>query len=167
MAKNQTAAAADDAEFIAKDFVYIGKRVNSKMEVFAVIRLIDEDGTLNTEEAMYKYNRKLDRNVGGVYTGAKFKPNGMSRGLAEARWKRMWDNQADRMTWSALHDDTEIMIRNDKLEKDQGRINDIEKAMLPIRKTYENMRFRHDFAGMEALERAVMRALRSAPRVIE
>lgn len=166
MAK-QAPVQIDDTELVAKDYVYLGKRVNSKMEPVAAIRLINEDGTLDADEALYKFDRKMNKNVGGVYTGAKFTSNGSSRGLAEARWKRMWDNQEDRIKWSALNDEAESRLRSAKLEKEEGRINDIEQIMLPLRKTYENMRFRHDWAGQEALEKAVLRALRSAPRVIE
>lgn len=150
--------------FVAMDWVYIGKRANAK-ETWAGIRVIEADGTLG-KEMFFKYSKKMDRIVGGVYTGTFFK-DGTARGLENANWKKQWDNREDRILWQAENDKADSELRLLKLEKDAGRISDIEQIMLPLRKQFESYRSRHDYAGMEALEKAVLRSLRSAPRVIE
>lgn len=156
----------DKDGFVAKDFVFIGKALDDKMKVFVIIQPIEADGTLG-KKMSYGFNRKRDKNVGGIYTGAMFDEAGTVRNLDGSRFQKLWPNQEERMVWQAKNEAVESELRGAKLEKDEGRISEIEKILLPIRQTYENMRFRHDWAGCEALEKAVLRALRSAPRVIE
>lgn len=161
-----TTATLDKDGYIPRDFVFLGKRADSKLQQFAEIQHINDDGTLG-EKGLYKWSAKLNKNVGGIYRGASFNEKGSARNLEGSRFQKLWPNQEDRMIWQSETEAVDVALRNAKLEKDEGRISEIEKVMLPIRKTYENLRFRHDYAGCEALEKAVLRALRSAPRVIE
>lgn len=157
-------ADAVEEGFVARDWVYIGKRQGDK-EVFVGIQPIMEDGTLG-KPMYYSHKKKFTRVIGGVYTGTSFK-EGTARGLEQANWKKMWESREDRIRWQAEEDLVEADLRLARMEKEAGRIPDIEQIMLPLRKQYESYRFRKDYAGMEALEKAVLRALRSAPRVIE
>lgn len=155
-----------DKVFVPQDFVYTGKALDDKNKAFVIVRPINADGTLG-KRMSYEMKKGRDRIVGAVYTGASFSEEGSIRGLDDVRFVKQWDNREERMEWKAKDEQVDVEIRNIKLEKDVGRISDIEQIMLPLRKTYENLRFRHDWAGQEAFEKAVIRALRSAPRVIE
>lgn len=156
----------DKDGFVAKDYAFAGKTVDTKNKVFILIYPINEDGTLG-ERMAFEYKKKRDKMCGGVYTGASFNESGTIRGLDESRFKKQWHNQADRIKWQTSNDECEVDLRAARMEKETGRISEIEQLLTPLRKQYESYRFRHDFAGMEAMERAVLRALRSAPRVIE
>lgn len=150
---------------VPHDIVYIGKRLGAGGKMILGFQLLNENGSFG-ECLFYAYDRKMDRTIGAVYTGAEF-ANDQSRGIASANFVKMWDNRDDRIMWQAKNDQIEAIIRNTKLEKDAGKISDIEKIMLPLRKQYDTLRVRHDHAGQEALERSVLRALRSSPRSTE
>jgi len=162
----------EEKELIPRDYVYIGKRWSSKGKVIMGYQLIKEDGTLEDPPIFWEFDRKMERSIGCVYTGAKFSDitasGGISAmGIASAKFKKAWPNQEDRIQWQNKNDDVEADVRNQKLEKDAGRVSDIERIMLPLRQQYESMRVRRDWAGQEALERAVLRALKISPRKIE
>jgi hypothetical protein len=104
--------------------------------------------------------------VGAVYTGAEF-DEGQAKGLAEARWSRMWPNAEDRIEWQARDQHALDLERAERMEADTRKMSDIETVMLPLRRRYEVLRKKHDRSGMYALERAVQAALLSAPRATE
>ncbi len=54
-----------------------------------------------------------------------------------------------------------------KLELDAKKVNELEALLLPLRKQYAVYSRQYDYAGQEALEQAVLRALRSPPRKVE
>lgn len=156
-----------EEEFEARDFVYCGLRYQSSNKALMVaIRKIMDDGALGVE-MIYQYKRNRDRSIGGVYRGASFSPSHI-RGLdANLVFVKRWDDQADRIRWQAEHDDAEKMHRMTKLEKEAGKIRDIEDIMKPLRAIYQGYRKRNDFAGMDALDAAVQRALRTPLRSTE
>lgn len=155
-----------EKNFVPQDFVYIGKAVDEKGKVFIIIRPLETDWTLG-KRMSYEMKKWRDRIVGAVYTGASFSADGSIHALDTARFKNQWPNREERMEWQAKHEEVEVEIRNAKLEKDVDLIIDIEQILLPLRKTYENLRFQHDWAGQVALKKAVLHALKSAPLVIE
>jgi hypothetical protein len=151
--------------FVEREYVFGGKRMGDKNKVFVAIYLINEDGTL-AKAQHYEHNKSRNKVVGGIYKGAKFSESRV-RGLDDAKYDRRWNIQADRIMWDAEHERAEVEIRRSKMEKDAGRISDLEQILLPLRKQYEALRYKRDYAGQEAFEAAVLRALKCAPRAIE
>lgn len=156
-----------DEDFQACDFVYCGLRYQkSNKALMVAIRKIMDDGLLGVE-MIYQYKRNRDRSIGGVYRGASFSTSHV-RGLdASLSFVKRWDDQADRIRWQAEHDEAEKLQRLAKLEKEAGKIRDIEDIMKPLRAIYQGYRKRNDFAGMDSLDAAVQRALRTPLRVTE
>lgn len=114
------------------------------------------------------YDAKLFKRhaIGGVYRGATF--GGITaRGLAEAKYVEQWPIEAARIDWRIRDEDAESDQRADKLSGDVRKVHEIEALLLPLRKLYAGYFKRRDSAGQEALERAVLRALRCAPRSTE
>ncbi|HBN9861143.1 TPA: hypothetical protein L3932_006663 [Pseudomonas aeruginosa] len=64
---------------------------------------------------------------------------------------------------SSRDEAAEAEQRTDKLEADAKRFHEIEELLLPLRKLYASYSQRHDYGGKEALEAAVLRALRRRP----
>jgi hypothetical protein len=155
----------EQKEFVERDFVYIGKSIADDGKVYCGNAIVNEDCTLEKTK-WYGYKKKMDRIVGGVYRGASFSEN-TAKGLEQAIWRTRWHDQGDVIKWQADDEKVEVEIRSKKMEKDEGRISELEKILLPLRTQYESYRSRHDCAGMEALEKSMLRALKSAPRVIE
>jgi hypothetical protein len=149
-------------EYTPRDFVYMGKRRGNKGPL-GLIGLIKDDGTLEADPLAFDPKLLKGRMVGTVYTGASFSPTG-ARGLGNVKYTRRWLDKAAVMTWEASNDEYESELRSAKLEKDTAKVSEIEKAMLPLRKLYESYRGRGDWASKEALEMAVLRALKIAPR---
>lgn len=154
------------AEFVAKDFVYTGLRWSTNEQRLVTIRCIDADGKLEPP-MLFEYNRKYERVIGGVYTGAAFTADGSVRGLITSGYSELWPNIDDRLEWKVADERVKSEHRCRAAEKDEKRISEIETILMPLRTTYETFRVRRDFAGMEALEASVLRSLRSAPRVSE
>lgn len=154
-----------NTEYIPRDFVCLGKREGTNGKPLIAICPINDDGTLG-ERQLYEWSKKRDYSLGCVYTGTKFAPGGVMD-LDSAKYVKPWPNEQDRILWRAERDDAETSMRIAKLEKDADKINDLQDQLLPARKMYDNFRMKHDYAGMEALERAVIRALRASPRTTE
>lgn len=149
----------------ALDFVYTGQRATGKDERCVSIRLIAEDGSLS-EERWFKYSRKSDHVVGGIYRGARFSDT-QAIGLERVSFIRRWPDEAERIEWTAKHEAVEALFRLKSLESDAGRISDLERALRDARKAYDGFRKRYDKAGMAALEQAVLAALRAPLRKAE
>jgi hypothetical protein len=155
------------SDFVARDYVFIGKHWQTQTsKMMVLIRLINEDGTLNPRESMYAYSKKMDKTIGGIYRGALFTDK-QSRGMDGAKYTGRWSNTEDIALWESQAEDAETAQANVRLEKDDARVTEIAKIMKPLRKQYETMRGRYDHGGMEALERAVVRALRTQLKVVE
>jgi len=154
----------DDAatEWEELDFVFAGRRILEKNKMGALIYPIKTNGELGAARLYgYKFFKRCA--VGGVYTGAKFTDNQIS-GHSAARYKQQWANLEQRIEWRALDEGAETQDRQAKLEADARKISDIERIMLPLREAYASFSRRYDRAGQQALEGAVLAALRAAPR---
>lgn len=105
--------------------------------------------------------------VGGIYKGAQFTDDGTIIGLDAAKYDRRWNVQTDVINWQIKDEQAEIDKKRVQMEKDAGRISELEKILKPLRKEYERMRDGYDREGCEVLERAIMRALKTPIRAIE
>ncbi|EPH9902636.1 TPA: hypothetical protein SL602_005399 [Pseudomonas aeruginosa] len=147
-------------EFIAQDFVYAGRRLlkSGKMggEVFVVI-----GGALG-ERMLFDYRTLKGKVVGGIYRGASFSADQV-RDLSKASYQGQWADDLARMDWRVRDEAAESEQRTDKLEADAKRTHEIEELLLPLRKLYASYSQRNDYGGKEALEAAVLRALRRRP----
>jgi len=159
--------AGSSEEYSPMDFVYTGLRLNAKGERFVSVRVVLDAGTLG-DEMLFQYSRSRDLNVGGVYRGAHFSKSG-ARGLDKShlRYSGRWSDEGLRIQWSSLHDAAEAERRVRAMEAEEGRVSDLEKALLPARQLYDSLRRRYDKAGLAALEQAVLAALRTPPRKVE
>lgn len=154
-----------EAEARPLDFVYVGRRLNGGQAV-AAIRCILASGKLADDEAYYQLKAFKGYVLGGVYSGAAF-AGSQVRGLNLAKYVSRWPGMAEQVDWRARDEQVEEQLRTDKLLKDAKKVHEVEAIMLPLRKLYESYRHRRDSAGCEALEQAVLRALRVAPRASE
>jgi len=154
-------------EFKSKDLVYCGLRYSTKTKkLFVAIREIKDDQSLS-EESLFDYKKNRDRAIGGIYRGAVFTSTKI-RGLdANLQYIGRWHSQAEIIRWQADNDQAEVMHRSSKLEKDENKIREIERVMKPLRVLFDNYRKRNDFAGMDALEAAAIRALKTPIRKSE
>ncbi|MEO5774699.1 MAG: hypothetical protein ABIQ32_11360 [Sphingomicrobium sp.] len=153
-------------QFEVCDFIYCGVRQIIGGKLGDCVLPLLADGTRATRLFARKGNKGSRRVVGGVYAGAKFSAEQAS-GLDAARFVRRWDNADDVMRWEAADGQAEDAIRTKKLEADAGRISEIERVLLPLRRVYHAHRRQNDHSGMEALRAAVQRALSTPPRVSE
>lgn len=147
-------------EFIAQDFVYAGRRLlkGGKMggEVFVVT------GSALGERMLFDYRILKGKAVGGIYRGASFSADQV-RNLSAASYQGLWADDLARLDWRVRDEAAESEQRTDKLEADAKRAHEIEDLLLPLRKLYAGYSQRHDYGGKEALEAAVLRALRRRP----
>lgn len=146
------------------DFIYCGQRLvaGNKMGVkFTLLREGRPAGTFVTQKA-----GRGTKVVGGVYTGARFSKE-TAVGTGEARFVRMWEDSAEVMTWEALDGAAIAEARSRKLAADASRVSEIERLLIPLRKLHQTSRARNDHAGLEALEAAVLRALRTPIRAAD
>lgn len=152
---------AEVPEFLPFDFVYAGRRLlkgdKSGAEIFRII-----DGRL--ADSYVFASKSLKGNViGGVYRGAQFSDS-QARGLGVVTFVERWNDQLACIDWRARDEAFEADQRRIKLESDAKKVNEIEAMLLPLRKLYASYSRQYDHAGKEALEQAVLRALRSPPR---
>lgn len=155
----------DTEDFRSKDFVYCGFRYSSK-KLWIAIRELNDDLSLGSE-AIFEYKKNRDRIVGGIYRGASFSQEKI-RGLdGQLEFIKRWHIQGDLIQWHAAHDRAASLNRSAKLEKDADKVREIEKVMKPLRVLFDNCRKRNDFAGMDALQEATVRALRTPLRKSE
>lgn len=158
--KNKVAAPAAPVtqELVPTRFVYAGLRVGSNHKLVVALCLIGPDEKLGPER-YYDATRNTKPAIGGIYTGASFGES-QARGIDSATFCGQWRYEEDRMAWFALHQQTVIW---DRLRKEEAKASqstsDLDKRLLFPRRAYQALRDRGDYAGMEALERAVVRAL--------
>jgi len=149
-----------DAEFAAQDFVYTGRRLLKGRKMGAELRVIVQ-GELGPR-MLFDYRSLKGKAVGGIYRGATFSAN-LCRDLGKATYQGMWADELARIDWRARDEAAESEQRTEKLEADAKRAHEIEELLLPLRKLYATYSQRHDYGGKEALEAAVLRALRRRP----
>jgi hypothetical protein len=155
---------AETSDFLPSDFVYAGRRAlqggKPGVEVFQIV-----DGCL---AGRYLFAAKSLKGcaIGGVYRGALFS-NDQARGLGAAAFVERWKDKLACIDWRARDEAFEADQRSIKLEADAKKFNEVESMLLPLRKLYATYSRQYDHAGKEALEKAVLRALRSPPRKSE
>lgn len=151
--------------FEPREFVYAGKREVKGGYGISVLPIMP-DGSLG-KKYLFSYDKEWrSRAVGSVYGTAQFSATS-AKGLSGAKWLRMWPNSMDRAEWKASHDDAEEVSASRILEADARKMREIETILLQVRIRYEALRKQYDVDSMYALERAVVRALKTAPRVVE
>lgn len=155
---------AEEQVFLPFDFVYAGRRALQGDKPGAEIIRIVEGRLANS--LMFEAKVLKGRVIGGVYRGALFS-NGIARGLGTATFVERWKDQSQCIDWRARDEAFEADQRLLKLEADAKKMNEIEVMVLPLRKLYASYTRRYDNAGKEALEKALLRALRSPPRKTE
>lgn len=154
-----------EAEYVACDFIYAGRRLLKGGRVGVIIFREVTPGRLD-DGALYDGKEFKRHVIGGIYRGATFSSTG-SRGLSTAAYAGRWAVVENCIDWRARDEATESELRTAKLAKDAQKVHEIEAILLPLRKLYAGYAKRRDSAGQEALEEAVLRALRCAPRSIE
>jgi len=151
-------------EFLPFDFVYAGRRTlkgdRSGAEIFRIV-----DGKLADRYVFASKSLKVSV-IGGVYRGALFTES-HARGLTAVTFVDCWGDQLACIDWRARDEASAADQRLAKLEADARKVNEVENMLLPLRKLYASYSRRYDNAGKEALEQAVLRALRSPPRKSE
>lgn len=156
---------AQDSDFRPCDFVYAGLRplTNGGKPGALVYRLTE--GTLQPGSF---YDPKLlkGKGIGCIYRGAVFTDT-LVRGLGHATYVGRWEGMKELIDWRARDEAMQASIRSKKLETDAKKTVEIEAMMLPLREMYAAYSRQYDHVGKEALELAVLRALRSAPRKSE
>lgn len=157
-------ATEQDPDFQPFDFVYAGRRAMVGNKAGGMIHRVVE-GRL-AEGELFDAKTFKSMAIGGVYRGAVFAES-RARGLAGARFVERWKDSARCIDWRARDEAYEADKRHDKLQADARKINEIEAMLLPLRKLYATYRQKYDHAGQEALEQAVLRALRANPRKSE
>lgn len=159
---------ADETDFKAQDFVYIGLRMG-KDGLYASIITLNPDGTEDRPWSfdLGKKRREWDRRVvGAIYRGAQFNATHV-RGLYDVSFQRMLPDEQKRLDYRSRNDAAEAEDRTARIEKDIGRVSDIERQMLELRKLYAAYAKKYDNIGMRALQAAVLSALQTAPRKSE
>lgn len=156
---------SDAPEFLPFDFVYAGRRaLKSGKPGAEIYRLIE--GRIADSFVFEAKVLKGSNVIGGVYRGALF-TDSKARGLDSVMFVDRWKDQGACIDWRARDEAFEAKQRLSKLEADAKKINEIEAILLPLRKQYATYMRQYDNAGKEALEQAVLRALRSPPRKAE
>lgn len=153
--------------FEAVDFVNCGVRMLRTGKLGLAVRLLI-DGALG-EELLFAHKRGSGpRVIGGIYTGAEYSAaESQMRGLPRATYKARWEVASDLIEWEAKDGAALTAQRTQKMESEAGRVSELEALLLPLRKLHHTYRLRNDHAGMEALQAAMLRVLRTPPRAHE
>lgn len=155
----------EESAFLPFDFVYAGRRAlkggKPGVEIFRIV-----DGRLAESFVFESKSLKKSNVIGGVYRGARFTDN-QAYGLGAVAFVERWKDQLACVDWRARDEAFETNQRRLKLEADAKKVNEVEAMLLPLRKLHAAYSRKYDHAGKEALEQAVLRALRSPPRKSE
>lgn len=168
-AKKQPAAAEGAASpLIERHFVYMGVRMGAGDKKLIAIGLLapGNKDEVDGDPLIFEWKRTRDHVVGGVYRGAKFSAT-QAAGLDRARRDGTWEDRGAVALWEAKEQAVLADLASRKLEADQKRVGEIQRRMLPMRRQYADLLKRYARADMEAMERAVMAALRTPPRSYE
>lgn len=147
---------SEEKIYIERLFVYCGLRYNQELDV--LIQPLDDSGALLAPQ-LYSYKRGRDKVLGGIYKGASFYEGGV-RGLDDAVYVDTFDNRDELISWQAKHEEAKLKDRALKLEANAKKISEINRILAPLRKVHSSFISRRDYAGAEALEASVLRALR-------
>jgi hypothetical protein len=152
-------------EGIAKDFVCTGYVVLKGFKKGVSLRTLDADGKCESREWLFE-SKKVKIRCGQVYTGAQFTDTSVIN-LQKVRWIRTWEHEADRLAWAAREQESLAEIAAQKMQTDATKVDELERALLPLRREYQRHAQRFDAAGMRAFESSVMAALRVPLRSYE
>ena len=154
----------EDLDFLPFDFVYAGRRAlkgdKPGVEIYRIV-----DGRL-AYSFVFEAKSLKGKVIGGVYRGALFTDT-KARGFGSVQFVDRWNDKGACIDWRARDEAFEAQQRLAKLESDAKKMNELEALLLPLRKQYAVYSRQYDNAGKEALEQAVLRALRSPPRKVE
>lgn len=160
--KKTPTAAPDEADLIARDFVYMGCRLGVNGNKIIAVGVLEGDKLV---EKVYGFDKA--RTIGAIYTGAKFTDNQVL-GLTTARYTGShWQNDGDVIAWTAEHRVALQEIENMRADKEAGRVDRIEELLLPLRIEYFKASNLFNPYKTRALEAAVITALRTQPRQYE
>lgn len=149
------------------EFVYLGVRQGQDNKPRVSLAVIQENGKLSPTR-VYSMTKEFKRRViGGVYKGARFDEDHAMYGAPAAVFDRLWPDADQRAIWQALAQDEEDNMAVRRIETDERRISEIDKAMIPLRKIYHAAVKRGDLPGAYAVERAIVRSLHRPLRVNE
>ena len=146
--------------FVSDDFVYTGRRKLKSGKMGGEVIVIAGDAL--GERMLFDYRTLKGKAVGGIYRGASFSADQV-RDLSKASYQGQWADERARIDWRVRDEAAEAEQRTEKLEADAKRAHEIEELLLPLRRLYASYSQRHDYGGKEALEAAVLRALRRRP----
>lgn len=149
-------------DYLPRDYIFGGQRLLKNGRMGAIVYLVVARGQLD-DGALYDGKAFKRHVIGGIYRGATFCGD-RARGLANAKYVGQWADEAVRIDWRIRDEDAQAELRTLKLSNDARKVHEIEAVLLPLRKLYAGYFKRRDSAGQEALEQAVLRALRCAPR---
>jgi hypothetical protein len=153
-----------DLDFLPFDFVYAGRRALKGNKPGAeILRIVD--GRI-ADSFVFEAKSLKGKVIGGIYRGALFTDT-KARGLGSVTFVERWNDQGACIDWRARDDAFEAQQRLAKLESDAKKVNELEALLLPLRKQYAVYVRQYDSAGKEALELALLRALRTPPRKVE
>ncbi|MBM3105576.1 hypothetical protein IIE18_10535 [Pseudomonas sp. V1] len=148
---------------VERDFVYLGRRQGQDKKVYGFLAQIS-DGALG-KSAGYELKAMNRFVIGGVYRGASFSESSVFN-LNAAQLVNTWADTAEVIDWQAKDTAVDSDLRYQKLVGETKRRNQrqLEATLLPLRRVYASHHRRRDVASMEALERALLAALRSPLR---
>lgn len=154
-------------EKIPHDFVFVGKVYTDKKKMYVAVRKILADGALSDEPFYYEAKRGRSFIVGGVYTGAAFDTEGSVSNLDNAKYARRWPDVDAIREWQIADQQAETDKKRDTIEKDEGRVSELQKILLPLRRDHAKLVARYVRSDVRAFEEAVLDALRTPPRASE
>lgn len=146
------------------DFVCIGRRTSSKGGLVIGLKTITNGELGLTKLFAPKAAKRFV--MGGIYQGASFTES-TAMGLGAAKLVGQWGNSEHLMHWRAQDEAVDAQLKEKRMESDIKKRNEIDVAMLPLRKLYASYHRFGDAGAMEALEKAVARSLKRRPRAEE
>lgn len=165
MATRKVKTTAGPNEGTPHDFVYCGARVGAGGKKLMEIAVIDDNGAL-IKKGVYAHDNKA-RTIGARYRGARFTENAIIAFNTAKYTGKHLENESDVIEWTAVHRASLQELEDLKAEKDLGRVDYIEKLLLPLRIEYTKYHDSFDPYKGRALEDAVKSALRTPPRQYE
>lgn len=152
---------SDEDQQTVRDFIYAGRRILSSGKIGHCVIPLD-DASEHMSEKIYDLGAKYRAVIGGVYQGAAFGET-KSYGIAIAKLDRVLHDLPERIDWLAEDRQVDIELAARRLASDAKRRNEIDDAMLPIRKRLHAARSRGDMATALAIRQAVMASLEKMP----
>lgn len=144
------------------DFIYCGRRGAVGGGMLVVIKVEQADGTWGPE-LTYEYTAStwLRRQIGGIYTGAKFSDT-QALGLNLATYAaKEGATPEERWTWRSLDAAAVRSSKLAKLEENKKRTHEVDVILLPLRKTLAGIFSQYE---RRAFEDYVLMRLRTPPR---